>query len=100
MVGALLIWAVVKSNAIEKSKSPEQRDSDLHGAFNRELICPHCATKGHVRTRGIVTKKGISGGKATAAVLTAGVSVLATGLSRKEANTQAKCMKCTSSWNF
>ncbi|HYA40277.1 MAG TPA: hypothetical protein VEF34_03175 [Syntrophobacteraceae bacterium] len=41
-------------------------------------------------------KKGISGGKATAAILTGGFSLLVTGLSRKEQLTEAKCRKCGS----
>jgi hypothetical protein len=45
-------------------------------------------------------KKGISGGKATGAVLTAGFSILATGLSRKESATQATCGNCRMSWTF
>ena len=48
----------------------------------------------------IVKKVGISGGKATAALLTAGISTLATGLSRKEKLTQAHCENCDSTWNF
>ena len=36
-------------------------------------------------------RRGISGAKATGAVLTGGVSVLATGLSRNERTTQAHC---------
>ena len=40
------------------------------------------------------TKQGVSGGKATAAVLTAGVSMFATGLSRKQKVTEMTCAKC------
>ena len=63
-----------------------------------QIVCPHCQTKGHVRTTHGKVKKGISGKKATAAVLTAGTSVAATGLSRKEAATQLKCSNCGMSW--
>jgi hypothetical protein len=70
------------------------------GPSNANMICPHCQKSGHVHTKGIEVKKGISGGKATAAVLTGGVSLLATGLSRKEAATQAHCDNCGSTWQF
>jgi hypothetical protein len=53
-----------------------------------------------VRTKAIKKKAGVSGGKAAAAVLTGGISVLATGLSRKEAMTQAHCDGCNSTWTF
>jgi len=46
----------------------------------------------------VKVKRGISGGKATGAVLTAGFSILATGLSRKEAATQATCNNCRVTW--
>lgn len=54
-----------------------------HGPLNPSLICPHCHQQGIVRTEPTNRKKGISGGKATAAVLTGGVSMLATGLSAR-----------------
>jgi len=44
--------------------------------------------------------KGISGAKVTGALLTAGLSILATGLSRKEWVTDAKCKKCGSQWQY
>jgi hypothetical protein len=43
-------------------------------------------------------KKGISGAKATAAVLTAGISILATGLAKKDKGMNAKCLNCGMSW--
>lgn len=43
-------------------------------------------------------KKGVSGGKAAGAVLTAGLSVLATGLSRKEKVTEMRCSNCLTAW--
>jgi len=67
---------------------------------NPELICPHCQTKGHVSTKQVKLKKGISGGKVMGGLLTGGFSLLATGLSRKEATTQAHCSNCNSTWYF
>ncbi len=52
----------------------------IYGPINPVLVCPHCRKKGSVRTRGVDRKKGISGGKATGAILTGGLSVMATGL--------------------
>src|SRR5262245_62922855 len=59
------------------SLSPAER---AHGPRNAQMICPHCQAKGTVHTQPVRCKKGISGGKATAAILTGGVSILATGL--------------------
>lgn len=70
------------------------------GDVNRKLVCPHCQRKGRVRTKRVKRKRGVSGGKATGALLTGGLSVLATGLSRKQQVTQAHCGSCGSTWDF
>ena len=64
------------------------------------IICPHCQSRGTVSTREVKEKKGISGGKATAALLTGGVSLCAVGLSRKEKVTEARCSSCGLTWHF
>lgn len=108
---ALGIWAAMEEQKKVAQMSPEQlaeyrktqaeqSATALHGPKNPQLICPHCQTKGSVRTKLVVQKKGISGGKATAALLTAGTSILLTGLSRKEDATQAHCDNCNCSWVF
>jgi hypothetical protein len=85
----------------EKAKTQATQALELtRGSLNPEIICPHCQQKGTVRTKAVQQKKGISGGKATAALLTGGVSMLATGLSRKESITEANCDKCNSKWRF
>jgi hypothetical protein len=71
-----------------------------HGRISPQIVCPHCQTRGTVRTKAIKKKAGISGGKATAALLTGGVSLLATGLARKESLTLAHCEHCNSIWSF
>lgn len=71
-----------------------------HGYLSGAMICPHCGVKGRVRTKSVTQKKGLSGGKATGALLTGGLSVLLTGLSRKEDMTQAHCGNCGSIWTF
>ena len=72
------------------------RSPDKSGAA--QMVCPHCQVRGQVHTKRVKIKRGISGGKATGAVLTAGFSILATGLSRKEAATQATCNNCRVTW--
>lgn len=65
---------------------------------NPNMVCPHCQTKGTVWVEQIKVKKGISGGKATAAILTGGLSLLATGLSKKGMVTEASCKNCGMTW--
>ena len=80
--------------------SDEEMATYRHGPKNPALVCPHCQEQGAVRTKAVRNKKGISGAKATGAILTGGVSILATGLSRKEAQTAAHCDNCGSGWHF
>ena len=96
----VLIIISVVALAAAVSASPEEQAVMVHGQINRQMICPHCDTKEKVHSKLITQKKGVSGGKATAALLTGGVSLLATGLSRKEKNTQAHFSNCNSSWLF
>ena len=92
------IYLEAKRRAREQAQA-RLRDNQ-NGPLNTAMICPHCQSKGTVRAKRVTQKKGISGTKATAAVLTGGVSILATGLSRKEGMTQAHCDKCGSTWCF
>lgn len=71
-----------------------------YGSVNPQLVCPHCNTSGHVRAKTVKAKQGVSGGKATGALLTGGVSILATGLSRKQRVTQCRCGNCGTSWQI
>lgn len=70
------------------------------GAPSVQIVCPHCQTQGSVSTKQVKQKVGVSGGKATAAVLTGGISLLGTGLSRKQQVTQAHCGNCGSTWAY
>lgn len=70
------------------------------GKPSPRILCPQCQTTGSVTTKQVQQKKGISGGKATGALLTGGITLLATGLSRKETITQAHCTNCQSRWTF
>lgn len=105
--GALAVFFTKAEFERVAAMTPEEREdyqdkalTTLHGATNPQLVCPHCQTKGKVRAKSVHQKKGISGGKATAALLTGGVSILATGLSRKENATAAHCDNCNSNWVF
>lgn len=71
-----------------------------HSAWNDNvwLVCPHCKERGRVVHRVIEVKRGISGGKATGAVLTGGLSLLATGLSKKGKVNEFKCKNCGITW--
>lgn len=69
-----------------------------YGRVYERVICPHCQTAGHVRIRELTVKDGISGGKATGALLTGGLSVLATGLSQKQTVARAHCGWCGVTW--
>jgi hypothetical protein len=116
---AILVWyAIVDEKEKVDAMSPEERrayheenlrtaealqkarTNSEHGPINSAMICPHCTAKGTVRTKAADRKRGISGGKATAAVLTGGVSLLATGLSHKENVTRARCDNCLNGWDF
>ncbi|MBP1627541.1 MAG: hypothetical protein H6Q00_2016 [Holophagaceae bacterium] len=78
----------------------EREAERKHGEINQAMICPHCQSKGSVRVKKVIQKKGVSGGKATAAVLTGGASLLVAGLSRKEELSQAHCENCHNGWAF
>ena len=88
------------SQGKRKPKLVEPPTVDQRGILNTRMSCPHCQRKGSVRTRPVKQKAGISGGKATAAIITGGISVLAVGLSRKEERTQASCSECGNTWFF
>lgn len=117
IIVACIVFGVVRASnesKIIKTGTPAERAAVIakqqkraanaavrqHGAVRPQVVCPHCQQRGNVRCQAIKNKKGISGGKATGAILTGGISMLATGLSRKEAATQAYCGNCQSSWQF
>ena len=69
-------------------------------SYKVKVACPHCHVTGQVATRPVKVKKGISGGKATGAIFTGGLSLLATGLSRKEGVVDAFCANCGVTWTL
>ncbi len=80
-------------------KEPTDRRPGVSSA-NASMVCPHCTSTGTVKTKAVKAKRGVSGAKATAAVFTAGISLLGTGLSRKEKLTEAHCTKCGMTWHI
>lgn len=74
--------------------------NDKTAGRTNQIVCPHCQTRGTVTTKSIQVKTGISGAKATGAVLTGGLSVLATGLSKKQAMTEAHCSSCGQTYRY
>jgi transcription elongation factor Elf1 len=94
-VAALFAFAIWSSTASPAAKVKRDEKARL----DAQLVCPHCGEKGHVRSAVVTRKKGISGGKATGAVVTGGVSMLATGLSRKEPAQHLTCGNCGLSWD-
>jgi hypothetical protein len=82
-----------------ENKAKAQAEA-IYGPLRPTMVCPHCQQKGSVHTKKVTHKAGVSGGKATAAVLTGGASLLAVGLSRKQDLTEAHCTHCNSTWHF
>jgi len=89
---AFAIWSSTSSPAAQAKRAENAR-------LDAQLVCPHCQTRGYVKSFAVTRKKGISGGKATGAVLTGGVSMLATGLSRKEPARMLRCSNCGTQWD-
>jgi hypothetical protein len=78
----------------EREKAAAERERQ------KKIVCPHCRQAGHIHATRISRDKGIHGGKTTAAVLTAGWSMLVTkGLSRKEDVTEFQCSNCGTTWH-
>lgn len=75
-----------------------QSRATVKATMNAKIVCPHCQVAGMVRRKTVKKAKGVSGGKATGALLTGGVSMLFTGLSRMEKGTELQCGNCGISW--
>lgn len=95
------LWNAIKEgwSASESPIQKAQREQREAKQAEARLMCPHCGETGYVTSKQVKQKKGISGGKATGAILTGGVSMVATGLSRKEQVTERTCANCKSVWH-
>lgn len=97
LVAAVVVLVfIIKNGEGDDGNAAMSAKADME----KQMICPYCQTKGSVTTRKIKQKVGVSGGKATAALLTCGISLLGTGLSRKQEMTQANCNHCGSVYTF
>ncbi len=95
-----IIIGIIYNNKKDSKNGFEAKKNELYGPVNTNMLCPHCQNNGCVRTKKVETKVGVSGGKATAAILTGGLSLIAVGLSRKEDKTNAYCDNCNNTWFF
>lgn len=95
-----IIWFIYMWNKKSKYTQTTQPTQVQKQTMAMNMICPHCQTKGYVTTQQVKRKSGIHGGKATAALLTCGISLLGTGLSRKHEMTEASCGRCGATWTY
>lgn len=72
----------------------------FRGTPNPLMICPHCGSKGTVRTQLAAIKSGVSGSKIALALVTGGLSLIPLGLSGSQWMTAARCDACRSNWKF
>jgi ssDNA-binding Zn-finger/Zn-ribbon topoisomerase 1 len=63
-----------------------------------QIECPYCHSSGTVVVQQVKKKKGVSTGKATAALLTGGISLIGTGLAKKAIVSQLTCAACNMTW--
>jgi transcription elongation factor Elf1 len=97
VVGLFLAFMVVAFVHDYRAGIP-QANAAARAAQTKRIVCPHCSAAGKVATKQVRVKRGISGGKVTGAVLTGGISVLGTGLSRKQHATAMSCGNCGMAW--
>jgi hypothetical protein len=98
-VGFVLCLGVICCQVYETAHKQKHKVAEVN-AGDAKIVCPQCQERGHVTTKKVEANAGIHGGKATAALLTGGISMLATGLSNKVEMTEAKCSNCNSKWQF
>ncbi len=97
-LGVLGLFLEFVSRTGKNAKKRAAEEAEARRPFDQHIVCPHCHTQGSVQTRHGQQKQGISGAKATGAVLTGGVSLLAVGLSRKQDGVNATCHRCGMAW--
>ena len=91
---------------IDKNKNKSVHSSSQMGIISGlmgwrhrpKIICPYCQTQGDVSAKRVEQEAGVSGAKATGAILTGGLSLLFTGLSRKQKVLKHKCLNCKAEW--
>jgi hypothetical protein len=83
----------------EQMRANREATARARAEAQARIVCQFCGEAGHVTARMVQRKHGVSGGKATAALLTGGVSLVAVGLSRKGYVTRLTCSNCRMSWD-
>lgn len=96
----LILMSIDWDGVIESRALSRETERVVKLSQNAKIVCPQCGERGHVQTEQVKLKKGISGGKTTGVILTGGISLLVTGLSREEDATKATCSNCGSTWHF
>lgn len=91
----LSILLMILTKPMPDNKAAAERARRLAMA---KIVCPHCQVAGRVTTARTKIKDGISGGKATGAIITGGASVWVTGLAQKKLVTLNTCGNCQSQW--
>ena len=92
----LIVGAVVLFVALSRAHKDPTAEANEHAA---ELVCPHCHQRGRITVELLTRGKGISGGKAAGAVMTGGLSVGATGLSKNVPTRHLTCGNCKMEWD-
>jgi hypothetical protein len=105
LTGLVLSVSTVLSGVCDDDSAGKPLPNELamrrvYGPVNAEVVCLHCQSRGFVRTKTGRRKFGISGAKATGAVLTGRLWILVTGLSHTELVTDAHCSKCGIGWTI
>lgn len=75
------------------------RSGEMTNTQYLQIVCPHCSVAGSVRSKRVKVKRGVSGGKLTFAIFTAGLSLFFIGLSRKQEVTRNTCGNCGQIWH-
>lgn len=100
VAGILLVWVpLVLAGLVAGAAGAIMTQKAQEAKPNESIVCKFCQTKGTVHTGARVRKQGISGGKATGALFTGGLSMLVTGLSRKQQVTHLWCDECGMAWD-
>jgi hypothetical protein len=92
-------WDAFKKGMMESPIQKAMREQEEKAAKQAALVCPHCQQGGGVTSKQVKKKGGISGGKATAAILTGGVSLVGTGLAKKGFVNELSCSNCGMVWH-
>ena len=90
--GLTFLFLYLHHKKIE-SMPPEEKSNYLFGKINEDLVCPHCQTRGTVRTKGVMRTE-TSEGKI------GGILTTKTTNTTSHFATQRHCDKCNSTWDI